>query len=41
PAWIHEVLQVTLRANGDWLQADAARLRDMDGRPQRASACCQ
>lgn len=51
PAWIHEVLQVTLRANGDWLQADAARLRDMDGRPQRAglaatagacspSACC-
>ncbi|MBF3188471.1 transcriptional regulator, partial [Pseudomonas aeruginosa] len=23
------------------LQADAARLRDMDGRPQRASACCQ
>ncbi|PBX56787.1 transcriptional regulator, partial [Pseudomonas aeruginosa] len=25
----------------DWLQADAARLRDMDGRPQRASACCQ
>lgn len=39
PAWVHEVLCVTLQANADWLKESAARLRDMDGRPVRASCC--
>ncbi len=39
PAWVHEVLRVTLQANADWLKESAARLRDMDGRPVRASCC--
>lgn len=38
PAWVEEVLNVTLRANTDWLENDASRLRDMDSRPTRA--CC-
>ncbi|QXI31075.1 metalloregulator ArsR/SmtB family transcription factor [Pseudomonas vanderleydeniana] len=40
PAWVHEMLQVTLRANAEWLQDNAARLHDMDDRPVRNSACC-
>lgn len=40
PAWVHQILQVTLHANADWLQDNAARLQNMDGRPVRAAACC-
>ncbi|MDU9402911.1 metalloregulator ArsR/SmtB family transcription factor [Pseudomonas sp. zfem004] len=40
PAWVHEVLQLTLQANAAWLQANATRLQNMDERPVRAAACC-
>ncbi|MEN8640512.1 metalloregulator ArsR/SmtB family transcription factor [Pseudomonas sichuanensis] len=40
PAWVHEVLQLTLQANAAWLQANATRLQNMDGRPVRTAACC-
>lgn len=40
PAWVYEILQVTLRANVQWLQEDASRLQNMDGRPFRDIACC-
>jgi len=40
PAWVHEMLQVTLRANAQWLQDNASRLQNMDDRPVRATACC-
>lgn len=39
PVWVNEVLQVTLQANADWLQSNASRLQNMDGRPVR-EACC-
>lgn len=40
PAWVGEILQVTLNANAQWLQQDCARLRNMDGRPVRETTCC-
>ncbi|MHA6160933.1 metalloregulator ArsR/SmtB family transcription factor [Pseudomonas sichuanensis] len=40
PAWVHEVLQLTLQANAAWLQANATRLQNMDERPVRTAACC-
>jgi ArsR family transcriptional regulator len=40
PAWVHEILQVTLQGNADWLQNNASRLQNMDGRPVRDAACC-
>lgn len=40
PTWVNEVLGVTLLANAEWLQINSARLRNMDGRPVRESACC-
>ena len=40
PAWVHEMLQVTLQANTDWLHTNASRLKSMDGRPVRDVACC-
>ncbi|MGE7813850.1 metalloregulator ArsR/SmtB family transcription factor [Pseudomonas sivasensis] len=40
PTWVHEILQVTLRANVHWLQGDTSRLQNMDGRPVRDVACC-
>ncbi|NVZ20580.1 metalloregulator ArsR/SmtB family transcription factor [Pseudomonas costantinii] len=40
PAWVHEILQVTLRENAQWLQTNAARLHSMDGRPVRENVCC-
>ncbi|MCF5658026.1 metalloregulator ArsR/SmtB family transcription factor [Pseudomonas poae] len=39
PAWVHEVLEVTLRANTQWMQGDVLRLQNMDGRPGRDVAC--
>ncbi|MGZ0784533.1 metalloregulator ArsR/SmtB family transcription factor [Pseudomonas saponiphila] len=39
PAWVGEILQVTFRANSDWLRQNALRLQNMQGRPVRA-ACC-
>ncbi|MGV8920768.1 MAG: metalloregulator ArsR/SmtB family transcription factor [Pseudomonas sp.] len=40
PHWVHEVLQVTLAANQQWLTQDAQRLASMGDRPVRQSACC-
>lgn len=40
PAWVHEVLQLTLQANAAWLQANATRLQNMQERPVRSAACC-
>ncbi|MGE8359385.1 metalloregulator ArsR/SmtB family transcription factor [Pseudomonas sp.] len=40
PAWVHEMLQVTLKANADWLKDNTSRLQNMDARPVRAAACC-
>ncbi len=40
PAWVHEMLQVTLAANAAWLEENACRLHNMDGRPVRTNACC-
>ncbi|AZL73254.1 MULTISPECIES: metalloregulator ArsR/SmtB family transcription factor [Pseudomonas] len=40
PAWVHEVLQLTLQANATWLQANATRLQNMQERPVRTAACC-
>ncbi|MBA1202566.1 metalloregulator ArsR/SmtB family transcription factor [Pseudomonas capeferrum] len=40
PAWVQQILQITLQANAQWLQDNTARLQDMDGRPVRAASCC-
>lgn len=40
PDWAIELLQLTLKANAQWLQANTERLQNMDGRPVRTSACC-
>lgn len=40
PAWVHEMLQVTLQANSQWLADNSLRLQNMDGRPVRDAACC-
>ncbi|WP_282342019.1 MULTISPECIES: metalloregulator ArsR/SmtB family transcription factor [Pseudomonas] len=39
PAWVQEMLQVTLQANAQWLTDNTLRLQNMDGRPVR-DACC-
>lgn len=40
PAWVREMLQVTLQANAQWLADNILRLQNMDGRPVRDTACC-
>ena len=40
PAWVLEMLQVTLQANAQWLADNTLRLQNMDGRPVRDAACC-
>jgi ArsR family transcriptional regulator len=40
PAWVAEVLELTLKANQGWVEADLGRLASMDGRPVRQAACC-
>lgn len=40
PAWVHEMLQVTLQANAQWLADNTLRLQNMDDRPVRDAACC-
>ncbi len=40
PAWVQEMLHVTLQANAAWLQHNLSRLQNMDGRPVRDAACC-
>lgn len=40
PDWVHEILQVTSRANAGWLKGNASRLQNMDGRPVRETTCC-
>lgn len=40
PEWVLSILRTTLEANRDWLSPSAQRLECMDGRPERANACC-
>jgi ArsR family transcriptional regulator, arsenate/arsenite/antimonite-responsive transcriptional repressor len=40
PVWIAQILQMTSEANAAWLQDNAVRLQNMDGRPVREAACC-
>lgn len=40
PVWVHEMLQLTLQANTEWLQDNVTRLQRMNDRPVRAAACC-
>ncbi|MBI6945709.1 metalloregulator ArsR/SmtB family transcription factor [Pseudomonas koreensis] len=40
PDWVRQVLNVTAKANTDWLKDNACRLHNMDGRPARETACC-
>lgn len=40
PAWVHDILRLTLQANARWLESDISRLENMEGRPVRAAACC-
>jgi ArsR family transcriptional regulator len=40
PAWVHDVLKVTLQANTAWLENSLSRLLNMNGRPVRDTACC-
>lgn len=40
PRWLRDVLRVTSEGNAAWLSASAARLREMDGRPERSTSCC-
>ncbi|MEN5141308.1 metalloregulator ArsR/SmtB family transcription factor [Pseudomonas juntendi] len=40
PVWVHDMLQVTLLANSQWLADNSLRLKNMDGRPVRDLACC-
>ena len=39
PAWVNEVLQLTLEANGQWLSDVSERLEAMGDRPVRATCC--
>lgn len=39
PAWVHEVLKLTLDANAEWLAQDSARLAAMGDRPTALSCC--
>ncbi|MEG0862643.1 MAG: metalloregulator ArsR/SmtB family transcription factor [Pseudomonas sp.] len=39
PAWVHEVLKLTLDANAEWLAQDSARLDAMGDRPTALSCC--
>ena len=38
--WVREILQVTSKANADWLKDNVARLQHMHGRPVREESGC-
>jgi len=40
PDWVRDILQSTSKANADWLKDNTRRLKQMDGRPVRETACC-
>lgn len=40
PAWVIEMLKLTLDANAEWLHCNAHRLLSMEGRPVREVSCC-
>lgn len=40
PAWVREMLLITLNANTEWLRHSAHRLLSMEGRPIRDVSCC-
>lgn len=40
PTWVNDVLEVTGKANGPWLQEQSRRLAQMGDRPTRIAANC-
>jgi len=40
PEWVRAVLQITLTANAEWLEANTGRLNAMGDRPLNTTACC-
>ncbi|WP_085585636.1 MULTISPECIES: metalloregulator ArsR/SmtB family transcription factor [unclassified Pseudomonas] len=40
PAWVREMLDLTLAANAAWLADNTARLAAMGDRPLNSTACC-
>ncbi|KMM84182.1 transcriptional regulator, ArsR family [Pseudomonas taetrolens] len=40
PEWVRAVLQTTLKANAEWLEANTVRLNAMGDRPLNTTACC-
>ena len=40
PEWVRAVLQTTLTANAEWLEANTVRLNAMGDRPLNTTACC-
>ncbi|MEH6498486.1 MAG: metalloregulator ArsR/SmtB family transcription factor [Pseudoalteromonas distincta] len=40
PAWVQQILSITLDANADWLSANLHDLDAMGDRPVRQTACC-
>ncbi|MEO8642154.1 metalloregulator ArsR/SmtB family transcription factor [Pseudomonas sp.] len=40
PKWVRTILETTLEANADWLEANSTRLKAMGDRPVNAAACC-
>lgn len=39
PAWVTEILKDVVDANHQWLQYEATRLSDMNGRPIKQAVC--
>ncbi|WP_338474049.1 metalloregulator ArsR/SmtB family transcription factor [Pseudomonas sp. MS646] len=40
PDWVRDILQRTSKANIGWLKDNTSRLKHMNGRPVRETACC-
>ncbi|MBK5401196.1 metalloregulator ArsR/SmtB family transcription factor [Pseudomonas sp. TH39(2020)] len=40
PKWVRSLLETTLEANADWLEANSTRLKAMSDRPLNTAACC-
>lgn len=40
PKWVRTILETTLEASTDWLEANSTRLKTMGDRPINTAACC-
>lgn len=40
PQWVNDILTITGKANGEWLQEQSCRLAQMGDRPARIAANC-